>query len=75
MYVKNSTGATVVLNNVRLEPGDVAAYDDQLEHDPHFMQFIETQQLRIVEDGPATVDINGPLPPPDAPRKIKKAKP
>lgn len=62
MFLKNQYPGTVVtIDGVTLRHNDVAAFPDDRKQSAFFNAAVKAYRLRET-DGPATVDINGPLP-------------
>lgn len=61
MFLRNQRqNSTILLDGIQMKYHDVAYFPDERMDDPYFALFVKQNSLRVT-DGPATVDINGPI--------------
>lgn len=66
MFLRNQLpNVTILLDGIQLKYHDVAYFPDERMDDPYFALFVKQHKMRVTE-GPATVDINGPIVTPGA---------
>lgn len=67
MFLRNQLlNTTILLDGIQLKYHDIAYFPDERMDDPYFALFVKQHKMRVTE-GPATVDINGPIVNPEAP--------